>query len=66
MYFTEDQFTEKTTKLLNRMHLVLIQHIVTKERQLELYKELGDKTLIDLANDEVKELKADLEQLKNL
>lgn len=66
MYFTEDQFTEKTTKFLNRMHLVLIQHIPVKERQLELYKELGDKTLIDLANDEVKQLKADLEQLKNL
>ena len=59
-------FTDSTRGLLNRMHLVLIKHIPVKERQLELYKELGDKTLIDLANDEVKQLKADLEQLKNL
>ena len=66
MYFTEDQFTEKATKFLNRMHLALIKHIPVKERQLELYKELGDKTLIDLAVNELVELKADLEQLKNL
>ena len=66
MYFTEDQFTEKTTKLLIRMQLVLIKHIATKERQLELYKDLDSLELIDLATTELLELKSDLEQLKNL
>ena len=62
----EDQFTEKTTKLLIRMQLVLIKHIATKERQLELYKDLDSLELIDLATTELLELKSDLEQLKNL
>ncbi|GAG49041.1 unnamed protein product, partial [marine sediment metagenome] len=63
---SKDNFTDSTRGLLNRMHLVLIKHIAAKERQLELYKDLDSLELIDLATTELLELKADLEQLKNL
>ena len=66
----KDQFTDSTRKLLFRLQLSLISNIQSKERDLELYKELGDQPenheLVQLAEDKLKQLKADLEQLKNL
>ena len=66
MKVEQDQFTESTRSLFSRMQLHLIKHIATKERQLELYKDIDNLELIDLATTELLELKADLEQLKNL
>jgi len=62
----EDQFTGNTRSLFGRMQNTLIQFISVREGQLKLYKEIGNKKLIDLATTELLELKADLEQLKNL
>jgi len=66
----KDQFTDSTRKLLFRLQLSLISNIQSKERDLEFYKELGDQPenheLVQLAEDKLTQLKADLEQLKNL
>ena len=66
----KDQFTDSTQKLLFRLQLSLISNIESKKRDLEFYKELGDQSenheLVQLAEDKLTQLKADLEQLKNL
>ena len=53
-------------QLLNRIQLHLMKHIVSQELQLKLYKDLDNQELIDLSEENLAELKADLEQLKNL
>ena len=53
-------------QLLNRIQLHLMKHIVAQELQLKLYKDLDNQELIDLSEENLAELKADLEQLKNL
>jgi len=66
----KDKFTDSTRGLLNRMHLALSDNIQSKKRDLEFYKKLGDQPenheLVELAEDKLTQLKADLEQLKNL
>ena len=57
---------DQERKLLNRIQLHLMKHIVSQELQLKLYKDLDNQELIDLSEENLAELKADLEQLKNL
>jgi hypothetical protein len=76
MKVKQDQFTESTKKLLFRLELSLNHNIEAKKRDLKLYKELGDQPenhhlielheLVELAEEKLTQLKADLEQLKNL
>lgn len=54
------------SQLFSRIQNTVIQFISVREQQLQLYKEVGNKKLIDLAATELLELKADLKQLKNL
>ena len=43
-----------------------MKHIVSQELQLKLYKDLDNQELIQLSEENLAELKADLDQLKNL